>query len=245
MPNGGDLCIATANVRVGPGSDQDLVPGDYVLLTVSDTGLGIGEDAREHIFEPFFTTKPQGKGTGLGLATVHGIVEQSGGVIRFSSSPGQGTCFSVYLPAFATPSAPLFAQTPVMIPRPLAAGAVVALVEDDTRVRQLARTILTAQGLTVLEAADGAEALSVCAAYVGEIHLLLSDIVMPGGLNGVQLAARIRVARPQIRVLLMSGYADNALTTSGGVTPDMRFIQKPFTPAYLLEKIYEALVATR
>jgi len=241
MPNGGDLCIATANVQIGPDDDRTIGPGDYVLLTVSDTGIGIDEEAREHIFEPFFTTKPRGKGTGLGLATVHGIIEQSGGVIRFTSLLGQGTTFEIYLPALVALSDPPPTMLPTLITKPASAHVVVALVEDDDRVRQLASEILSTHGFTVIEAADGAEALHICAVYAAKIDLLISDVVMPGGINGVQLATRIRATRPQIKVLLMSGYTDSALVSSGDIAPDMLFIQKPFTPAYLLEKIYEAL----
>jgi signal transduction histidine kinase/CheY-like chemotaxis protein len=244
MPQGGTLCIATANVQVMPGDDRDLTPGRYVLLTVSDTGLGIDEHVRDHIFEPFFTTKPHDKGTGLGLATVHGIVQQSGGAIRFITLAGQGTRFMVYLPALVKPDAATPTPELEPIPRPSIAGLVVMLVEDDDRVRRLTSEILSAQGFRVIGATTGAEALSICAAHEGSINLLLSDIVMPGGMNGVQLAARLRSARPEIKVLLMSGYTDSTLSASGGITPDMHFIQKPFTPAYLLEKIYEALAVT-
>jgi signal transduction histidine kinase/HAMP domain-containing protein len=241
MPNGGVICITTANVRIEPDDDRDIVSGDYVLLTVSDTGTGIDEKAREHIFEPFFTTKPHGKGTGLGLATVHGIIEQSGGILRFSSITGRGTSFSIYLPAMSDLGAPTPTPLTTLIPRPSATDVVVALVEDDDRLRQLVSEILSAQGFTVIEAADGVEALHICVAHTDRIDLLMSDVVMPGGVNGIQLATMIRATRPQIRVLLMSGYTDNALLSSSDSIPDMIFIQKPFTPAYLLEKIYEAL----
>jgi PAS domain S-box-containing protein len=240
MPHGGELTISTENVAIGEDGDHGLLPGGYVLLTVCDTGSGIDTAAREHIFEPFFTTKPRGKGTGLGLATVHGIVQQSGGGIRFSSAPGQGTSFQVYLPAVADLITPISPAAPA---QPAAPNAVVLLVEDDDRVRQLARQILAGQGLTVIEAADGVAAMRICAQRHGPIDLLLSDIVMPGGINGAQLAARIRPSRPQIRVLLMSGYTDDALPFSNGIAPDMHFIQKPFSATYLLEKVYEALAA--
>ncbi|MBX0328975.1 response regulator [Oscillochloris sp. ZM17-4] len=239
MPQGGRLSLTTANVAVGEGGDHDLMPGDYVLLTVHDTGSGIEDSAREHIFEPFFTTKPRGKGTGLGLATVHGIIQQSGGAIFFSSTLGQGSSFHVYLPAVAGPSA---AARPLSRARPpIAHVAVVLLVEDDDRVRRLARQILADHGLTVIEAADGAGALRICTQHQGQIDLLLSDIVMPGGINGVQLAARIRASHPMIKAILMSGYTDNALASAGSIPPETHFLQKPFSTSDLLEKVYEAL----
>ncbi|NTW02035.1 MAG: response regulator [Oscillochloris sp.] len=239
MPQGGELCITTTNITVEAGDDRGLAAGEYVLLTVRDTGSGIDEAIREHIFEPFFTTKPQGKGTGLGLATVHGIVQQSGGMIRFDSVMGQGTSFYVYLPVATEPS--------YLVPnvdertRHAFVDTVVLLVEDDRRVRRLARQILITQGLTVIEAADGTSALQASDEYQGAIDLLLSDIVMPGGLNGTKLAAHIRTTRPQIKVLLMSGYTDTALSRGESEFPGIQFIQKPFTPAYLVEKVAETL----
>ncbi|NNJ11585.1 GAF domain-containing protein [Chloroflexales bacterium ZM16-3] len=238
MPQGGELSINTENVVIGEGEDHDLQPGSYVLLTVRDTGEGIDLAAREHIFEPFFTTKPRGKGTGLGLATVHGIVQQSGGKIRFSSTLGQGTSFHVYLPAVAEPSA---APPTASTAQPVISRATVLLVEDDDRVRHLARQILSSQGLTVIEAANGVIAMRICSQYKGQIDLLLSDIVMPGGINGVQLAAQLSAMQPQIKVLLMSGYTDDDLSNSREITPDMHFLQKPFSATLLLEKVYEAL----
>ncbi|NTV61979.1 MAG: GAF domain-containing protein [Oscillochloris sp.] len=239
MPNGGELSITTENVRVAPGDSRDLRPGDYVLLTVRDTGFGIDEATREHIFEPFFTTKPRGKGTGLGLATVHGIVQQSGGLIRFHSTLGHGTSFFVYLPVVAHQRSQAARPAGAL---PSFANLVVLLVEDDDRVRRLTHQILVSQGLTVIDAGDGSAALRAAQQHHGGIDLLISDIVMPGGLNGTQLAARIRSDHPQIKVLLMSGYTDDALVTPPGAPRDTHFIQKPFTPAYLIERIAQLLV---
>jgi signal transduction histidine kinase/CheY-like chemotaxis protein len=238
MPNGGELYIITENVALGLGNEHDLAPGDYVRLTVRDTGAGIDDHVREHLFEPFFTTKPRGKGTGLGLATVHGIVQQSGGIIRFSSTLGHGTSFYVYLPAVAEQRSTL--SHPV-VDHPSFSNIVVLLVEDDERVRRLTHQILASQGLTVIDAPDGSAALRACDQHQGNLDLLISDIVMPGGLNGPQLAAHIRASRPETRVLLMSGYTDDAFSSSAEIVPDVHFIQKPFTSAYLIEKVAEAL----
>jgi PAS domain S-box-containing protein len=243
MPSGGELTIATENARLAAGNEAGMPPGDYVLLTVRDTGSGIDEAARVHIFEPFFTTKPHGKGTGLGLATVHGIVQQSGGAISFSSTPGHGTRFSIFLPAVTDGHQVSSARAAA--PQPIAPGTVVLLVEDDERVRLLTRQILGSHGLSVIEAADGVAARAVAEGHAGRIDLLLSDIVMPGGVNGAQLAAQVRAIRPRIGVLLMSGYTDNALASSNDIGSDVHFIQKPFTPAYLIEKVAEALAPAR
>lgn len=243
MPEGGHLLIETAAVQLDEAAvltRHDVHPGAYVVVTVSDTGVGMDADTRAHIFEPFFTTKPRGKGTGLGLAMVHGIVRQSGGHIWFYSEPSQGTMFKLYLPAALGTPSPASVALEALPTRP--ANETVLLVEDDEPVRALAHQILVRQGFTVLQAPDGLAAQALTNAYEGSIHLLLTDVIMPGGLNGVQLAARIRTARPHIRVIYMSGYPDNAQVSQSIVNDGALYLQKPFTPATLARKVHEALV---
>lgn len=238
MPHGGELTIITENVRIEVTLDHDLPPGDYVLLSICDTGSGIDEHTREHLFEPFFTTKPRGKGTGLGLATVHGIVQQSGGIIRFQSILGQGTSFYIYLPALQEAPQRIISEIPNTI---TFLNAVVLLVEDDERVRQLTEQILHSHGMKVITAANGTAALRVCAEYQDRIDVLLTDVIMPGGINGIQLADRIRLSHPHISILLMSGYSDEVFAMTDPVRAETAFIQKPFTPGLLIEKIAEIL----
>ncbi|WP_129632641.1 ATP-binding protein [Candidatus Oscillochloris fontis] len=238
MPQGGELAIITENVHIEVEFDHDLPTGNYVLLSISDTGSGIDAHIREHIFEPFFTTKPRGKGTGLGLATVHGIVQQSGGIIRFQSVLGQGTCFSVYIPVVHEHPQRISPVSPHQITY---LNAVVLLVEDDERVRQLTEQILRSHGLKVITAANGTAALRVCAEYQDRIDLLLTDIIMPGGINGIQLAERIRLSHPHISILLMSGYNEEAFTITDTIRSENLFLQKPFTPGILIAKVAESL----
>lgn len=245
MPEGGRLTIETAmaRIRADDGTEhKDLAPGAYAKLTVTDTGIGIDPEAAAHIFEPFFTTKPRGKGTGLGLASVHGIVRQSGGQISFSTGPGQGTSFTVLLPA-AEGSAP---PTPGAPPRPATRPQprTILLVEDDDPVRAMTRQILRRAGFTVLEASDGVTARELAASYPDAIHAVLTDVVMPGGVNGVQLAATLRATRPGIGVVYMSGYTDNALVGHSLADDGARFIQKPFAPDDLVAVLSEILART-
>ncbi|HMQ34208.1 MAG TPA: response regulator, partial [Chloroflexaceae bacterium] len=242
MPAGGRLVVETAEALLGAEHARqrpEVAPGPYAMLAVSDTGAGMDEETQRHIFEPFFTTKARGKGTGLGLATVHGIVRQSGGHIWFASEPGQGSSFRVYLPTapgVAAPEAPAPGA-----PLPRAVTETVLLVEDDDSVRALARGILARQGYTVIEAADGPAALAAAEAHPGPIDMLLTDVVMPGGLNGVQLAAALRGRRPQVRVVFMSGYADNAPVGQSLRPAGDRYLQKPFTPAQLARALAERM----
>ncbi len=244
MPEGGQLLIATSVGLLDP-DDARLPaggqPGPCAVLTVRDTGVGIAPETQVHIFEPFFTTKPRGRGTGLGLATVHGIVRQSGGHVWFASEPGHGTTFTVYLPAAEGAALPAPVGPPAVIARP--ADGTVLLVEDDEGVRLLARQILRRAGFTVLEAADGQAALALAAGHRGPIDLLLTDVVMPGGLNGVQLAGAMRASRPAIAVVYMSGYIENARVDRSVRAGDGRFIQKPFTAETLLSVLNEALAS--
>lgn len=228
MPNGGRLTIQTRNVDVGgpaPGA-PDVEPGRYVMLAVSDTGVGMDAETQKRVFEPFFTTKGKKVGTGLGLSTVYGIVEQSGATIRFSSELAQGTTFWIFFPRVTQPRR---RQKPVAglahVPR---GSEVVLIVEDEDRLRQLARTFLEGRGYTVLEARDGAEGLEVCENHPDPIHLLLTDVVMPR-VGGRELAERVAVLRPDMKVLFMSGYTEDAMLHDIVEKERRPFLHKPFT----------------
>jgi signal transduction histidine kinase/ActR/RegA family two-component response regulator len=239
MPEGGTLTIETANLVVAAGDgNEDLEPGRFVTLSVRDTGIGIDEEVLAHIFEPFFTTKETGKGTGLGLATVLGVVEQSGGVIRCESRPAGGTTFRIFLPAIAEPAA---TRSPVAGGLSIAAKGteVILLVEDEEAVRKLARIILERSGYVVREAPNGREGLALCETYDGEIDLLLTDVVMPE-LGGRELADAAVKLRPGMKVLFMSGHTQDVVIKEG-VQKGMAFLQKPFTPAVLAEKVRQTL----
>ena len=230
MPNGGRLEIETSTV-VERG-------GRFVKLSIRDDGVGMDAATQQHVFEPYFTTKEQGKGTGLGLPTVLGIVEQSGGRITLDSAPGRGTRFDVLLPC--TTESPRAATGP--LPRiGNAAQATVLLVEDDDQVSRIARRILEREGMRILLAASGAEALEVFAKHDPEIDLVLTDVVMPG-MNGRELVERLQAIRPDLRVLYMSGYTDEAITRV--LTPDIDLIQKPFTRDALVQRVRTKLGAT-
>jgi PAS domain S-box-containing protein len=241
MPRGGALTIELANMALDnrvANPKCSTPPGWYVLLTVSDTGTGMTEEVRERLFEPFFTTKEVDKGTGLGLATIHGIVEQSGGRIWVESEVGLGTTFRICLPAFEGAL-----EAPDKGPsswRPLRTKVklTVLLVEDEAPVRAVARRIVDGAGYEVLEASNGVEALEVSERHEGPIHLLLTDVVMPR-MGGRQLAAAVRRTRPETQVLFMSGYTDDAALRDGMLDGDTAFIAKPFTRAALTAKLLE------
>src|SRR5437016_6107550 len=241
MPRGGRLTIETANVVLTEEYSERhhrLPPGQYVLLAVSDTGVGMDEATQKHLFEPFFTTKEVGKGTGLGLATVYGIVKQSGGYIWVYSEPGHGTTVKVYLPRVPGAAEPL----PVADATPeLRRGSeIVLLVEDAAPVRSLARKSLESYGYTVLEAADGPAALDLAARHPRGIDILVTDVVMPG-MSGRELAERLAPARPAMRVLYTSGYTDDAMVRQGVLRAGVAFLQKPFVPETLARKVREVL----
>ncbi len=241
MPQGGKLTLETANVELDEVYARNhvaITPGSYVMLAVSDTGCGMDAETQARIFEPFFTTKELGKGTGLGLATVYGIVKQSGGYIWVYSEPGQGTTFKVYLPRLE--EAVETAQPEREIVRPARGSETVLLVEDEENVRQLVRQTLEKNGYTVLEARAGAEATQLSAQHPGPIHLMLTDVVMPK-MSGRELAERLALLRPGIKVLYMSGYTDNAIVHHGVLDPGTAFLQKPFTAADLGQKVREVL----
>jgi signal transduction histidine kinase/CheY-like chemotaxis protein len=241
MPNGGKLTIETSNIELDENyvrSHIAVKPGLYVMLSVSDTGVGMTPEVKERVFEPFFTTKEKGKGTGLGLSTVYGIVKQSGGNIWVYSEPGHGTTFKIYLPWVEEKADALHRRDdPDILPR---GSETVLLVEDDLSVRGLAVRVLRENGYNLLEAANGNEALRMAQEYAGEIHLLLTDVVMPQ-MGGKELADRIKPLRPDIKVLFTSGYTDNAIVHHGVLEPGTNFLQKPFSPASLAHKVREVL----
>jgi signal transduction histidine kinase/ActR/RegA family two-component response regulator len=237
MPEGGRLTIETRDVAVDAGDPFTApTPGRYVLLTVSDEGVGIDAETRKHIFEPFFTTKPEGAGSGIGLATVHGIVEQAGGSIRVDSEPGVGTTFRVHLPCADDPvDAPESAPDPA---GPLGGSETVLVAEDSEAVREVTGELLTALGYTVLLASRGEEALGIARIHPGPIHLLLTDVVMPG-LRGGNLAEQLTSTRPGTRVLFMSGYGEAAGTD--GARPAATVLLKPFDQHRLARAVRESL----
>jgi PAS domain S-box-containing protein len=238
MPHGGSLRLETANVRVDEKLAQQhtgLRPGDYVLLAVTDTGSGMDLKVQARVFEPFFTTKEKGKGTGLGLATVYGIVKQSEGYISVESAPGQGTTFHIYLPRVETPATP--APAPSETPASTTGSETILLVEDEESVRRLARAFLENRGYKVLEARDGAHAVEICEQRDQTIHLMVTDVVMPK-MGGRELAQRVAALRPEIRVLFVSGYTGDSLILPG---PHAAFLEKPFGPSDLIKKVREML----
>jgi two-component system, cell cycle sensor histidine kinase and response regulator CckA len=233
MPNGGKIHIKTSRSFVDPIPPElsSLIPGTYVVLAVEDTGLGMSEEVKAHIFEPFFTTKEPGKGTGLGLATVYGIVHQSGGDIEVESAPGKGTTFRVYLPSVQQK---VPAEKTEALQSPQRGREVILVVEDEESLRKLMGHALRQQGYTVLEAKEGAEALQVAKEHEGEIHMLVTDVVMPG-IRGWELARRITAMLP--RVLYVSGYADHVALEPTVLGKRAAFLQKPFTPSTLAQKV--------
>jgi PAS domain S-box-containing protein len=243
IANVGDITIATARVTIGTGQrvdHADLAPGDYVLLTVSDDGCGMGQETLEHLFEPFFTTKEVGKGTGLGLATVYGIIQKNHGAICVKSAPGQGTTFSIYLPR-----APGQAADGAAAPAPatLSRGdETILLVEDERSLRVTCRLFLQGLGYTVLVAETPAAALALAAQYRGEIHLLLTDVIMPG-MGAKDMVAQLLEVRPQVRCLYMSGYPANVIDDRGIPDQGVHFLAKPFSRVDLVRKVRETLDA--
>jgi len=243
MPRGGRFRVETAAVEVDgrrAPPEPGVQPGWWVTLTVSDTGQGMSPETQAHLFEPFFTTKPAGQGTGLGLATVYGIVKQSGGHIGFRSQEGSGTTFRVWLPATAEPvSAPRpDAERPARQARP--GTGTILVVEDATAVRDLAGRALRGAGYAVLEASNGRQAIEVAERAPGPIRLLLTDVVMPE-MSGRAVAERLVSWHPGLRVLYMSGYARDAIAQHGVLEPGTEFLAKPFTPAALLARVRAVL----
>jgi PAS domain S-box-containing protein len=243
MPDGGRLIVETCNAELDQKYASEHVtvkPGPYVMLAVSDTGVGMSAETVAHIFEPFFTTKGGGKGTGLGLATTYGIVKQSGGYIWAYSEPGQGTTFKVYLPRFDE-EAEVGTRTKVKTAVPRGSETIL-LVEDDEAVRELTEMVLQSYGYNVLVAEDPGDAQTLSDTPGAEIALVLTDVVMPK-MSGRELVRRLTDKHPHLRVLYMSGYTDNVITSGGVLEPGLAFLQKPFTPASLASKVREVLDA--
>ncbi|GAA2518675.1 PAS domain-containing hybrid sensor histidine kinase/response regulator [Winogradskya humida] len=236
MPSGGNLVIDTAAVHLGMGEHPELAPGEYVRLRVCDSGRGMTPDVIERAFEPFFTTKPNHEATGLGLATVYGIVSQAGGSVGIVSSPGVGTTVTVLLPSCSSPVAVPSASPADVDGR----GETLLVVEDEAALRDVAGRILSGAGYRVLAADDGPMALELAALHEGAIDLLLSDVVMPGML-GNELAERLVDARPDTRVLYMSGYAQPVLASQGTLDPGVALLEKPFTAEDLLSAVRKRL----
>jgi PAS domain S-box-containing protein len=247
MPTGGKLTIETSNVTLDDEYARfhaPLRPGDYVMIAISDTGNGMDSDTQSHIFEPFFTTKGT-KGTGLGLSTVYGIVKQSGGYIWVYSEVGRGTTFKIYLPRVASIGEPAaqVAAAPVEYRKVEPGTETILLVEDEANLRYLARQYLEKQGYKVIEAADGAVAMQIAVAHEAMIHLLLTDVIMPG-MNGRELAQRISEIRPNVKILYMSGYTENVIGHNGMLDAGIRLLQKPFNLRDLKSKVREVLDAS-
>jgi CheY-like chemotaxis protein len=242
MPGGGTLTVRTANVtisEVDSGRHGSMLPGAYVLLSVNDTGIGMDEQTKTHIFEPFFTTKEVGKGTGLGLATVYGIVKQSGGFIWVESALGKGTTFEIYLPLASGPASKAEAEAKQAGLRH--GSETILVVEDEAGVRELAAQFLKGHGYTVLEAKDGIDALEIAARHEGRIHVILTDMIMPR-MSGTELVKRLQAVRPDVRAAYMTGYAEYA--TSGNETSSKQqdsILQKPFSSASLADMIRAVL----
>lgn len=241
MPDGGKLVIETANVELDHSSNaghSDVAPGPYVLLAVTDTGIGMDEETRSLIFEPFFTTKGKGKGTGLGLSTVYGIVRQNQGWIWVDSESGKGSTFKIYLPRMdvGPPAGEAVESAPTM----LRGSETVLIVEDQDDVRRLATTVLRSQGYRVLEAANGSDALALAGRHLESIHLVLSDVVLPG-MNGRELAERLRILHPEVKVLYTSGYTEDVIAHRGVLDSGLAYIPKPYTPSGLVAKVREVL----
>ncbi|MCK6624105.1 MAG: response regulator [Anaerolineae bacterium] len=241
MPTGGQIILETDNVYIDASYAQtnlEVPIGPCVLLVITDTGHGMDKPTLARIFEPFFTTKEQGKGTGLGLATVYGIVKQSGGHITVYSEPGQGTTFKIYLPATESPATPL--TPPPTQPAARAGTETILLVEDDEMVRHLVQRELQAEGYTVMEASSGDKALALVKQHEGEIDLLLTDVVMPY-MSGRELAEQLKELYPQIKVLFISGYTSDSVVRRGLLTAEIEFLPKPFSLGKLASKIREVL----
>ena len=241
MPEGGRLTMATANLELpdlAHSKPHNMPPGSYVTLTISDTGFGMDAETQARIFEPFFTTKEKGKGTGLGLSTVYGIVEQSGGHIAVASTPGHGAIFTIYFPRVEGVGQAIEPETPLL--GPVGGSETILLVEDEPTVRTLLYQVLRRYGYTVLEAPHPDDALALSGRHRGVIHLMLTDVVMPV-MSGGELASRVRGLRPEVRVLYMSGYTENAKDLPKLWDAESAFIQKPFSPEILAHKVREIL----
>jgi CheY-like chemotaxis protein len=246
MPRGGTLAISTSTVTIDEAYAQvqpEARPGLFVWLRVSDTGCGMDEATMQRIFEPFFTTKEVGKGTGLGLATVYGIVKQHGGWIEVASEVGKGTSFNVFFPATGEPIVGLQAETTEAVEAVRGGKETILVVEDEPVLRDLAHVILRDCGYEVLEAGTGSEALRVWNTRQGEVDLLLTDMVMPDGMSGMELAQRLRDAHPELKIIFASGYSMEELDTGFVREGHALFLQKPYTHVTLPKAVRECLDA--
>jgi CheY-like chemotaxis protein len=243
MPEGGRLTLKTANVILNghEAGGPTVESGSYVILTIADTGIGMDQETQRHIFEPFFTTKEVGKGTGLGLAMVHGIVKQSGGHISVHSESGQGTVFRIYFPRNDEP--PEQASFLPLVGQGLSGSETIIVVEDEDNLRSFLETVLTQYGYKVLTAANGNEALELCRQHCPTVDLLLTDVVLPGGINGRALAEQLLQSCPRLKTLFISGYTDDDIFRQGVLKEKVAFLQKPFGVASLAEKVREVLNA--
>jgi CheY-like chemotaxis protein len=242
MPGGGRIIVETSNTDLDEGyaaQHAGVEAGPYVLLSIADTGAGMTPEVVQHIFDPFFTTKEIGMGTGLGLSTVYGIVRQAGGWIWVYSEPGRGSTFKIYLPrAGAAPEPPAAPVSAAESPR---GTETVLVVEDQPEVRKLTLAMLESQGYRLLEAASGSEALSLCQRYPERIHLLITDVVMPG-MTGRELAMRLVALRPSLKTLYTSGHGVTAIAHEGVLDAGAIYLSKPFSPAQLAAKVREVLL---
>jgi signal transduction histidine kinase len=242
MPTGGHVTIETANIELTEdrlaAEGLGIEPGPYVMLTITDTGVGMDETTRAHAFEPFFTTKATGKGTGLGLATVYGIIDQSGGGIAMDTAPGRGTSIRIYLPV--TDAAPAPERRPHMAPNATEGTETLLLVEDNDAIREISAQALRRRGYTVFEARNAEEAIDWTSKAATRADMLITDVVMPG-MSGPNLAARLMQQSPNLRVLYMSGYTDDATEVHGAFWGGVPLLQKPFTPSQLAERVRVAL----
>jgi CheY-like chemotaxis protein len=244
MPGGGTVTISTSNEHIDERHaariSESLPAGDYVVLSVADNGSGMDAETKAQIFEPFFTTKEAGLGTGLGLATVYGIVRQSCGGIVVDSEVGQGTTFRIYLPFERAEIDHV--RPPSHEPLPNGNSETILVVEDDAAVRQLVCDVLEESDYTVLCAVDGRDAIAMVARYENDIDLLITDVVMPN-MNGPELASRLSITRPEMSVLYVSGYSADDVGDHGVLYDDIEFLQKPFSPQILLQRVREILAA--
>jgi CheY-like chemotaxis protein len=245
IPETGRITLETRNARLDDDycrTHAETAPGEYVLLAVTDTGVGMTPEVQSRVFEPFFTTKPTGEGTGLGLAMCHGIVKQAGGNISFLSAPGQGSTFRVYLPRVIGPQAPLPISiwTPAARTPASAGNETVLLVEDEETILRVAREALTALGYRVITASDGVRALELVKRTLEPIDLVITDVVMPQ-MGGRELVTRLLALQPGLRILFSSGYSENAISADGVLDEGINFLQKPYTPTMLARRVREAL----
>jgi len=241
MPQGGKITIETANVVLDESycrSHAEVKAGRYIMVALSDNGCGMGEHTKARIFEPFFTTKEPGKGTGLGLAMIHGFIKQSGGHVFVYSEPGVGSTFKIYLPEVE--AARSSGKSHPGIEKIPHGDETILLVEDEAGVRAITRHVLQTCGYTVLEAAHGGEAIRLAEKHQGSVHLLLTDVVMPG-MGGRLVAERVVALKPGTKVVYLSGYTDDAVVRHGVLESEVAFLQKPFTPSALARKVREVL----